>query len=334
MATYWRGIEISRLLVFLTAVFLPIYFVIMMFFGPRIVPPQFLGSELLSVIFEYAIMPIVFTSPWLIFIFIYRNRLANTFEVWREKTTIVPLRWIIFYGLNTSFVALFFLLPFASPPLGVFMGIVAAWRVVLASDFAWNRSRRFLAAYAIMIIAIISAVPILLLILFYPAYLPIWNWITIVWNDSINYLYAFSIWIVNSITIGSFIWFLGNLIRRQPVSEALEISGWKVRIFDLVLFGTFAYLWLPQLGNMQFLFDYINPASLGIMGVVILLRLKWGEVGKGATALGILVGATFLVIEIFYRFNLMAMTIAIIASAILFFLTFLYCFAQASEEEL
>lgn len=333
MATYWRGIEISRFLVFITAVFLPIYFVILMLFSPRIVPSQFLGSEFLSLLFEYVIMPIVFTSPWLLFIFIYRNRLANTFGVWREKTTIVPLRWIIFYGINTSFVALFFLLPFASPPLGVLMSAVAAWRVVLASDFAWNRSRRVLAGYTIIILAITSAIPILLLILFYPAYLPVWNWITIVWNDSITLLYAFSIWIVNSITIGSFIWFLGNLLRRQKISEALEVTGWKVRVLDLVLFCTFAFLWLPQLGNMQFLFDYINPASLGIMAIVILLRLKWGEVGKGATALGILVGATFLVIEIFYRFNLMAMTAAIVGSAILFFLTFIYCFAQASEEE-
>ncbi|MFX1598764.1 MAG: hypothetical protein ACFFC5_06840 [Promethearchaeota archaeon] len=278
-------------------------------------------------------MPIVFTSPWLLFIYIYRNRLANTFEIWREKTTIVPLRWIIFYGINTSFVALFFLLPFASPPLGVFMSAVAAWRVVLASDFAWNRSRKSLVGYTIFVLAIVSAVPILLLILFYPAYLPIWNWITIAWSDSINLLYAFSIWIVNSITIGSFVWFLGNLLRRQPISEALEVTGWKVRVFDSFLFCTFAFLWLPQLGNMQFLFDYINPASLGIMGIVILLRLKWGEVGRGATALGILVGATFLFIEIFYRFNLMAMTVSIVVAALMFFLTFVYCFAQASEEE-
>ena len=57
---------------------------------------------------RYFLIPVIFAFPWILFVFIFRERTINASEIMNAKGNLIPLRWRMLYGFNT-FIILSFL---------------------------------------------------------------------------------------------------------------------------------------------------------------------------------------------------------------------------------
>lgn len=346
MSFYPTGSSSSRLLVFLLSILTPIYFIILIAYSP-------LELSFLEALFKYFAMPLTFSFPWLLFIYINRNTLAATFDEIKSATSIIPLRWKIFYGINALFILLFFILPLISPPLAVFTSIILAVRTSRRSRFALEKSEKFPLFLSFILAIIFAIIPTYFLLLFLPAYSTIFSWILNAWWNSLFLIYDLSIWIVNSLAIGSLIW----LIYTGAAEYEARIYGWRktqvpvnlIRLIQFLFFLFLAFIGLPRHpclkeiyekyslpifpGAEQFL-SKINILCLAIVCFVILISLLRGlkKVEYRGPFIGYLFAAGFLIIDIFWRLNIHLITLSIISASIMFFLIFMYCFESVKKE--
>jgi hypothetical protein len=324
---------VNRIIILIIALLIPVYFYFLIYFsGIQIVPLTTIENIFLNQLFNFIIIPVILASPWLIFIYIFRNRLANTLTYWADKNSIVPLRWLIFYGINTAIMSVFFIFPIVSPLLSIFSAIVLAWNIMADRESFWNRGRNFLIISSIIVFALILALPTFVAISFYPSYIHLSVWILENWQSLASILYSFSIWIVNSITIGTAIWIFYNLILRRNIKDKFDEANWPIRVLQVLLFILFAYLWIPQLGNMAWLIDYINMISLGLLAILILIKLKLGIAARDMTLIGIIVAGGFLIVDLLYRFSLLALTAAFAFTTFIFIISLIYAFINSSDE--
>lgn len=86
--------------------------------------PVHWGIPFLSVtwakVFVYGFLPVFFSLPWVVFLFIDRNRVAETFENMGRAMRKVSLGLNLFYSVSALIVFIFFVLPFGSPIIVVF----------------------------------------------------------------------------------------------------------------------------------------------------------------------------------------------------------------------
>ena len=348
LSFYPTGSPFSRLLVFLSAILTPIYFIILISRSP-------IELSFLEAFFKYFAMPLTFSFPWLLFIYINRNTLAATFDEIKSATSILPLRWKIFYGINAIFILLFFVLPFISPPLAVFTAIILAVRVTRKSKFILERSEKTPFLISFILAIAFASIPSYFLLLFLPAYSIMFSWILDAWWDSLFLIYDLSIWIVNSLAIGSLIW----LIYTGAAEYETRIYGWKktqvpvnlIRLIQFLFFLFLAFIGLPLPRHPLFKEIYekyslpiftsaeqvlsaINILCLIIVCFVILTSLIRGlkKVEYRGPFIGYLFAAGFLIIDIFWRFNKHLITFSIILASIMFFLIFIYCFESVKKE--
>ncbi|MHA1836146.1 MAG: hypothetical protein ACTSYQ_04395 [Candidatus Odinarchaeia archaeon] len=333
MPTYIRGFMLNRLLILILAFLTPVYFYLLVYFsGLNIASSSIIQNELLNTFFNYGVVPFIFSSPWLIFIYIFRNRLANTFSNWAERSSVVPLRWLIFYGVNTLIIACFFILPYITPILSIFGGIVLGWNIISKNEFLWSHSRKIIIFVSFFLFALLLSIPIMISILFYPSVIVLSSWILNNWIQLSNLFYAFSIWVVNSITLGTSFWLIYCIVTRKSIVDMFSEVNITTRIIEIILFLIFAFLWLPQLGNMPQVIDFVNIISLGITCILVIIKLKYGLSGSNFSVLGIIIAGSFLVIDLLYRFNLLILTIAFVLTAVIFIISFLYVFLKSSDE--
>ncbi|WEU40054.1 MAG: hypothetical protein OdinLCB4_006175 [Candidatus Odinarchaeum yellowstonii] len=333
MPYYIKGFLLNRLLIFLAAVFTPIYFTILLLLSDtQMLSLMVIPNIYLNIFFNFMIAPIILSSPWLILIYNFRNRLANMFSVWAEKIAVVPLRYLLFYGINALAVTGFFILPLISPALSVFTALAVSWQLIAGREKLWLKSRSILVTVSIIVFSALLFLPVLVSYFFYQAYLPLSAWLLETWQSAVGFIYAFSIWIVNSLTIGSTVWFIYNLVVSRKVTDAFTGSNSWIRVLEVSLFIIFAYLWIPQLGNMSYVIDYINVISLLLMAVLIILKLKFKVIGGNFSFFGVIVAAGFLTVDLLYRFNIIILTGSLVFTSIIFFTSFIYAFTKSSDE--
>ncbi len=330
---YIKGFLLNRILIFLAALLTPAYFITLLFLSnTQAISFTLIPNIYLNIFFNFIVTPIILSSPWLILLYNFKNRLANMFSVWAEKISIVPLRYLLFYGLNTLAVAGFFILPYISPILSVFTAIVVSWQLIAGREELWVKDRKIIVAVSVMIFSALLFLPVLISYFFYQSYLPLSVWILETWQSAVGYIYAFSIWVVNSLTIGSTVWFTYNLIAKRKISDAFTESNIWIRILELVLIIIFAYFWIPQLGNMSYVIDYINIVSLFLMAVLIILKLRYKVTGGSFSLVGVIVAGGFIAVDLLYRFNFIILTGSLVFTSIIFLSSFIYAFAKSSDE--
>jgi len=330
---YFRGYLLNRLLILIIAILIPVYFYTLIYFsGIRVVPLTTIENIVINNLFNFVIIPLTLASPWLILIYVFRNRLANTLTFWADKNSAVPLRYLIFYGINAAIMSMYFIFPIISPALSIFTAIVLAWHIISSRDSLWLRGRGVLIAVSTVVFIIVLAIPVLVAVLFYPAYIQLSEWLFVNWQSLSPILYSFSIWVVNAITIGTAIWVFYYMLRGRNMKDVFLDIPMSVRILELVLFSIFAYLWIPQLGNMAYIIDYINWVSLGLLGILILLKLKLGIAGNNMTLVGIIVAGGFIVVDLLYKFSILMLTLTFALTTFIFIVSFIYAFAKSSDE--
>ncbi|MHA1926260.1 MAG: hypothetical protein ACW974_10130 [Candidatus Thorarchaeota archaeon] len=338
----------SRVTVVLIAVLGPVYFFILIQFLPfQLAPFQ---DVTLDWWFHYALVPTIFSAPWVGVIYNARYRLANTFHLTEETTDAVPLRWRVFYGTNAVFVLMFFILPIIAAPLAIIAGLFVAATVFYRIGVGKFGAGRPAAAVAVIVAIALCTLPTLIMLEFIPRYIEVWNAVMGGWTGYwVGIVYGFAQCLVNALTFGSpfyFVFYAAQQYDRGLYGTVYtQTPTTKIRVGEMILFVVFLVTYLPPIvtpfGTLSFLdqswifTQYINWISLSIAALMVLIRFRMG-VQDNSTFGGpsnILVVGLFLIVEIFFKIDIV-MTSIIWLAFLIFAAVSLVNFFRASPREM
>ncbi len=340
----------TRLIVVMVAIIGPIYFFLLMLLLPFQMAP--FGDPLYDTLFHFVAAPAIFSLTWIGHIYYSRYRLANTVHHMDETIDAVPLRWRIFYGTNAAFVIGFFVLPMIIAPLAVLSGLYIAFRIFHTIGIGKMGGGKAASALGIIVAIALSILPALVAIQFIPLYLQVWEGILAAWSGFwFKVVYGFAQCIVNALSFGAPVYFIyfgaqeydrgvyGTVYTQTP-------TRW-IRFGELIVFTFFLVLYLPPIptpfgfdipfADMSWLFfNYINWISLSIVAIMILIKKRLG-VANDTTIGGpvnIIIVALFLIVEIFFKLNVLIVTLTIWMAFVLFAVIFTVNFLRASPREM
>jgi len=339
----------TRLVVMLVAIAAPLYFFILVFFLPFQMEP--FGDLFFDTMFHYLITPLVFASPWLGFVYFERYRLANTAHLMEGSTTSVPLRWRVFYGTNAAFVLMFFILPMITAPLAIIGGLIVAGRLFYTIGVGKLGGGKPAAVLAVLAAIGLCIFPGLVMIQFIPNYIAVWDGILTMWTSYwITVVYGIAQCLVNALSFGAPIYFLyygasqydkglyGEIYTKTP-------TNW-IRLLEFLIFAIFLILYLPPIatpfGEIPFLnqselfTSYINWISLGIVIIMVLVkfRLKVENDTTMGGASNIFIVGLFLVVELFFKTQVILITLIIWLAFFIFAGVLIVSYLRASPREM
>ena len=284
-----------------------------------------IGSVLGSSVFYWPtrlfIAPLFFSIPWVLFIYFNRDRLADAIQHMSETTTIIPVRWRVFYGFNTLIILLFFALPFFSPVLAVLGGAVLVGRIYYGRDSIRAAGRGKKALFILVFSAILVGIPLILLARIITPYVGALGSIWSSWETNVPIIYIFSLCLGDALAVGSLIWFIyagaaefefrtyGTYSTRPPAKLIWVFEAFIFVVF--VYFGVLLYVQIPQIGwtpvgvdpFQSVVMSYVNPICLAIVGIIFLISTFRGlrRSGERNSAWGLLLLIGFFAIEIVLR---------------------------------
>ncbi len=339
----------TRLVVMLIAIAIPIYFFILVLFLPFQMEP--FGDSLLDTLFHNIVTPLVFAAPWLGFMYFDRYRLANTVHIMEGTTTSVPLRWRVFYGTNAAFVLMFFILPMISAPLAIIGGLVVAGRVFYTIGLGKLGGGKLATVFAALAAIALCIFPTLVMIQFVPNYIALWDGILVMWTSFwIIVVYGIAQCLVNALSFGAPVYFVyygasqyekgvyGEIYTRTP-------TNW-IRLLEFIIFAVFLVLYLPPIttafGTIPFLDQsnlfnsFINWLSLGIVAIMVII--KWRLKVENDTTMGgasnILIIGLFLIVELFFKTQVILITLIIWLAFFIFAGVTIVSFLRSSPREM
>lgn len=306
---------------------------------------------------RYAVMPVAFAFPWILFVYIFRERTINASDIMNRKGNLIPLRWRMLYGFNTLIILAFFIFPFISPPLAIFAALVLAYRIVHYSDKIWEKSQGARLGYTLILFLLLAAVPVYLTIIWFQYFITyVAYFILTVWITNFDLMYFTSLCIVNALSVGALLALsYGTLDERGKLQYADSKKMWLIYFAQLVLiiaqwilfnpFYQFYSIWgftlatpdpigfAGTLGNIS----YINYISLAIIGIVYIVKFAVGMGGElKLSIIGVFFAAAFLIVEILSSLFVLPGTILrpalIVGSSLLFVIAFTISFFAAPDE--
>ncbi len=348
----------SILLPILVAISMIAYFIVLVFAfsNLHLIFPDFPQPPLTSAL-RYFILPAAFGFPWILFVFIFRERTINATEIMNQKGNLIPLRWRMLYGFNTLIILGFFIFPFISPPLGIFAALVLAYRLVHRSENIWQKSPGTRMGYTLILFILLAAVPVYLTIIWFQYILAgVVGAMLTGWIFFFDPLYFTSLCIVNSLSLGALLALsYGKLDDKGKVTYSDSKKMWYIWFGQLIIiivqwillnpFPFFYNIWgftfaapdplgfAGNLGNIS----YINYICLGIIAIVYLVRfiLRIGGPLR-LSIIGILFASAFLVVEILSTLFIVPGSvirpILIIGSSLIFIIAFAISFFAAPDE--
>ena len=341
-------IKVPNLILLIIAILTPFYSIILTSVLPFKLTTT--GFPILNIFVNEALLPLMITIPWLYILYEYRYKIVNAMQTTWESTSMIPLRWRLFYGINAFVVLVAFVIPFISLPISIIIGILMSIKIKqYISTLGIHSGIR--KTIAIIIAIFMLTLPSAYMFYFYNAYYPVWETIQTIWNSTwVDIIYGFSQCVVNSLSFGSVVYFIyygaAEYEKNMIGVEITRPPGTLIKIIETILFSIFIYLWIDklptpfgtiQMGNMRYLFQIIiNPISLGIVGIVFILKLitRTSTMGSRKSLVGIILVGAFLAIEIFNRFNILMINTIIFLSFALFAGIFLINLARAPNSEL
>ncbi|TFG33504.1 hypothetical protein EU527_08105 [Candidatus Thorarchaeota archaeon] len=338
----------TRLAVVLLAVAGPIYFFLLMLFIPQMTP---FADEGFNFLFHYIAAPIVFSVPWVGTIYYQRYRLANTIHIMDETITVVPLRWRIFYGANAAFILMVFILPLASPVIALIEGLIVAGHVFYLVGIGKLGGGKLAAVLGVLVALALCILPAIVMIEFFPMYLVLWETILQTWTGFwLNIAYGVAQCLVNALSFGAPVYFIYFGAREYDKGLYGEVytktpTHW-IRLGEFIIFLVFVIMYLPPIPtplgfipflNLSDLFNsYINWISLGIVVIMVLVKMLLKV--KGDTTMGgisnIFVIGLFLIVELFFKTNLLLITSIIWLAFIIYAGLAAVSYLRASPREL
>ncbi|MFX1449323.1 MAG: hypothetical protein ACFFCM_00690 [Promethearchaeota archaeon] len=357
----WKGIDLARLAVVIIFILTPVYFFLLMgiinqdpFTPFRFYIVEYYFGKEVETFIRTIIVPILFTIPWWLFVLAYKNKFANSFGEIRRTTSVIPVRWMIFYGFNGIFTILSFIIPYITPFFVVIAFASFGWAIVRNSEFAWNRGKAFLIFFAFIIFGLFLALPILVLFEFITKYVIIFTQIMVIWNDFLPFFYEFSVIIADALAIGSLFWMIyagAAEFEKESFSgmAMTEVPETEIKILELILFTVFLTIWIyslpPAQTNLKLVMTIINWTCL-IIGTLVMIICFFKGLGRGDDKrpfFGYFVMILFLGLEAFRMYPtligglkttpLELMTIIMLVTGIIFLIVFLVALIRAPDED-
>ncbi|MDO8056016.1 MAG: hypothetical protein Q6361_04080 [Candidatus Hermodarchaeota archaeon] len=349
MSSFYARLKLNSILLpILVAIGMIAYFVVLNLILALVSIPLPQSSAV-----RYFVIPVIFAFPWILFVFIFRERTINASEIMNAKGNLIPLRWRMLYGFNTLIILGFFIFPFISPPLAIFAALVLAYRLVHRSDSIWNKSSGQRMGYTLLLFLLLAAFPVYFTVIWYQYFLT--SVVAVIFASWINYfdlMYFTSLCIANALSIGALLALsYGTLDERGKLRYEDAKKMWLIYFGQLVLIvlqWVFLNPWFSiginfanpdpfglagSLGNIT----YLNYICLGIFGIVYLVKLIVG-LGSGMklSVIGIFFAAAFLIVEVLSSFLIPSGTflrpVLIVGSSLLFVFAFAVSFFAAPDE--
>lgn len=338
----------TRLAVVILAVIGPIYFFLLMFFIPEMVP---FGDPFLNLLFHHIAVPVVFSTPWLGLIYYQRYRLANTVYIMDDTISSVPLRWRVFYGINAAFVLMLFVLPMTTPPLAIILGLYVAGTVFYRIGVGKFGGGKIGAALAVLGALALCVLPTFVMLEFLPNYIVVWDYILATWESFwLQVVYGFAQCLVNALSFGApihFLYFGAQEYDKGLYGEVYTKAPTKwIRIGEFILFIVFLVLYLPPiptpLGTIPFLNEsilftsFINWISLSIVAIMYIVKfvLKVSNDTTIGGASNLFVIGLFLTVELFFKTNLLLITAIIWLAFLVYASLSVVSYLRASSREI
>ncbi|MFX0107720.1 MAG: hypothetical protein ACFE7R_05530, partial [Candidatus Hodarchaeota archaeon] len=193
--------------------------------------------------------------------------------------------------------------------------------------------------------------PALVMIEFIPQYVEILNLVMVSWTDYwIHLVYGFAQCLVNALSFGApvyFIFFAAQQYDRGLYGEIYTKTptSW-IRVGELMIFTIFLFVYLPPIETLYFTIPFMNRSdifsglinwiSLGITVIMVLVKFALGT-SDNSTMGGpsnILVVGLFLIVELFFKTNLLLITLIIWLAFLIFGAVMAANFARASPREM
>ncbi len=192
-----KGMIWGRFIVLVLLFAIPLYYVLLIvgslpsiaWFDPPIITYEFftrLGPETWNIpfmgdvwakIFAYGFLPFFFSLPWVAFLLVDTNRVAETFQNMGRAMRKVSLGLGIFYSTCALIVFAFFVLPFGSPIIVVFASFgLIPWIIK-------KKTGRNLPWWLLMIPSLLlAAIPVVLAVGFCTNYADVWSNLWSFWS--------------------------------------------------------------------------------------------------------------------------------------------------------
>jgi hypothetical protein len=342
--------EYSRLGIVISLIGIPVYLLSLLWIlysnGVRFDIP----NETLSVLTQFVTAPLFFSIPWLLFIYLNRERISDSVKHMAETSTIIPIRWRVFYGFTTLIVILALIVPFASPILAVAGGVVLAGRTYFSIESMKQKRRRVKALTVLLLLVFFAGLPTLLLIYFISSYSSLFSKVWGIWGENVGYVYLFSLCIGDALAVGSLLWLIyagaaefefqtyGTYTTRPPAKF--------IRVLEIAVFAAILYFGRPfppisgiSLGPDKDLIGRVNLVCLVIVGIVFLISTFKGlrRPGSGRSSVwGLIFLIGFLAIELYWHYinyseTSIAPTVAVFGATILFLMMFFIGFLKVRQ---
>lgn len=327
---------INRLLVLLQIILIPVYFLyfniiwrddIQEFFDQD----NFLLNRMPEWLIWFEVnlaIPVFFSLPWVLFSIIRATKIADTYSLMGRALGKVRIDQKLFYGINASFLLIFFIFPFASPIITI-LGVFIVFRIV-SHKLKFGKLSKLLWFIPALIVNII---PGLIAYVFYSNYTVLFDNVFEIWGDSIETQFYVGLCLAIGITFGNFLSFL---IERNARATRSKLSPY--RLILAIKFIIFAI--------MLFVLFFISTDLLNIInfiaGVVAFSEFVFRRMSKLPSDSS---GANFMVFA-FIGINFMANSlrgsiganifrgIMVGISGLVFFVLFLLSYKYADDEEL
>ena len=360
-----QGLKVGRLIVLILLIGIPLAFVLMVigselaWFGPILTWEMFtyIGDPSWGItflpegwakFFVWFGAPVFFSLPWVTFLFIDKDRIGEAFDNMGRALRRVSIGLNIFYGINTIFILIFFILPFGSPAIA----IIAAFGLV---PFLVSRKTNVKIPWWLAAIPglILGAIPIVLSIGYYPNIATIWNGIWQTWTGAgagngttileqygmIHYLYGFGY----SVAIGAVVAGFMNFIYEgasQVDRHSHRPKGFLYIVEFAVAAGILAlYLALPMNDSRDIVFYVISGISIALGATEFIIRFfkKIKRTDKDNVPIG-----AYIMLPLFIAVDLIrtgkigvirnqALTVALALACVVYLILFILAYSYAGE---
>lgn len=331
-----KGIIVSRLIVFITIIILPI--TIFIIFNLVDFKLWFSTDPNLTIFIVKFLCPLVFSISWLFFLILFANRVSQTLDSMDKTVRVIPLRLKFFFGINAIFILFIFIFPLITPLISALSFASMAWRLTtfrkeLREDDKISFSTRLL-------MILFSLLPIFCAICIIPEYLllTIFLWRD-VWIPLLDYIFIISLCLCTALAIGS----LFVLILNSGISEIEEIfinpderpSLFAIYILEILLFIFFLILAIGKFPLID-LFYNIGFFIVIFVFIVNFFSGKKEDSNFRGHFLGYILAAVFMGSNLLI-FNLdlakFLQVWSLVISATLFIFVFFYTFLTMEETE-
>jgi len=331
-----KGIIVTRLIVLLTIILVPVS-IFLIFFLVEFNLWYSPIDPILNFWIIKILTPTVFSVSWLFFLILFANRFANTMDSFDEKISVVPSRLKFFYGINAVYILFIFVFPIITPFISILSFASFAWRLTTFRKESWeDDSQTSFITKLVMVLA--SIIPIFCTISIIPDFLklPYYLWERI-WLVVIDELFMISYSLFTALAIGSLIILFSN----SGISEYEQLfadpsqkkSFVNVKVLEVFLFGFFLFL---DYYNYPII-DFIYTAGLVIVIFTYIVNMIRGKSKYGSFKsyfLGYFIAAVFIgsnVILTNAEVSSFLRTWSLLISAILYIFILFYTFITIED---